>query len=171
MSYLLSLGHRRIGLIYGVGGHELAEDRLQPYRASLESVGIPIDEALIMECGPTIEDGHQAAKNLLELAPRPTAILAINDLLAMGALRAAADLGLHVPNDLSLVGYDNIPMANYLVPRLTTVTKDAYELGKKAFDVVLARIKNPDLPRQQVHHSARLIIRESTGPVPSSKES
>jgi LacI family transcriptional regulator len=167
MSYLLSFGHRRIGLIYGVGGHELAEDRLQPYRTSLETVGIPVDEDLIMECGPTIEDGYQAAKKLLELAPRPTTILAINDLLAMGASRAAADLGLKVPNDLSLVGYDNIPMANYLVPRLTTVTKDAYELGKKAFDVLLARIQNPDIPRQQVHSLARLIIRESTGRAPS----
>ena len=167
MSYLLSLGHHRVGLIYGVGGHELAEDRLQPYRASLESVGIPVDEDLIMKCGPTIEDGHQAAKKLLELAPRPTAILAINDLLAMGALRAAADLGLDVPKDLSLVGYDNIPMANFFVPRLTTVTKDAYELGKKAFDVLWARIQNPDLPRQHVHSLARLIIRESTGPAPS----
>jgi len=167
MSYLLSLGHRRVGLIYGVGGHELAEDRLKPYRASLESAGVSVDEDLIMECGPTIEDGRLAAKKLLELAPRPTAILAINDLLAMGALRAAADLRLEVPNDLSLVGYDNIPMANYLVPRLTTVTKDAYELGKKAFDVLLARIKNPDIPRQQVHSLARLIIRESTGRAPS----
>lgn len=170
MSYLMSLGHRRIGMIYGVGGHELAEDRLQPYRASLESVGIPVDEDLIIECGPTIEDGYQAAKDLLELDPRPTAILAINDLLAMGALRAAVDSGLHVPNDLSLVGYDNIPMANYLVPRLTTVTKDAYELGKKAFDVLLARIQHPDIPRQQVRSLARLIIRESTGHAPSQQK-
>jgi LacI family transcriptional regulator len=167
MSYLLSLGHRRIGLIYGVGGHELAEDRLQPYCAFLESVGIPVDEELIMECGPTIEDGYQAAKELLALEPRPTTIIAINDLLAMGALRAAADLGLHVPNDLSLVGYDNIPMANYLIPRLTTVTKDANELGKKAFEVLLARIQNPDIPRQQIHSIAKLIIRESTGRAPS----
>lgn len=166
MSYLLSLGHRCIGLIYGVGGHELAEDRLQPYRAFLESVGIPVDEDIIIECGPTIEDGYQAAKELLELDPRPTAILAINDLLAMGALRAAADLELHVPNDLSLVGYDNIPMANYLVPRLTSVTKDARTLGRKAFELLLVRIQNPDLPRQQIHNPARLIIRESTGRAP-----
>lgn len=164
MSYLLSLGHHRIGIIYGVGGHELAEDRLQPYRTSLESAGIPVNEDLIIKCGPTIEDGHQAAKKLLELVPRPTTIIAINDLLAMGALRAAADLGLEVPNDLSLVGYDNIPMANYLIPRLTTVTKDASELGRKAFEVLLARIQNPDIPRQQVHSQAKLIIRESTGP-------
>ena len=166
MSYLLSLGHRRIGLIYGVGGHELAEDRWQPYRAGLESAGIPIDENLIVECGPTIEDGYQAAKKLLELSARPTAIIAINDLLSIGAMRAAADAGLRVPDALSLVGYDDIPMANYLVPRLTTVTKDAHASGKKAFEILMRRMQNPDLPRQKIHTPARLIIRESTGPVP-----
>ncbi|HSL46971.1 MAG TPA: LacI family DNA-binding transcriptional regulator [Anaerolineales bacterium] len=167
MSYLLSLGHRRIGLIYGVGGHELAEDRLQPYRDSLDAAGIPFDRDFIAECGPTIEDGYQAARKLLELMPRPTAIIAINDLLIMGALRAAADLGLHVPNDLSLVGYDDIPMANYLVPRLTTVTKDAHALGTKAFEALMARMQNPDLPRQRIHAPAKFIIRESTGRAPS----
>ena len=166
MSYLLSLGHRRIGLIYGIGGHELAEDRRQPYRAGLEIAGIPIDENLIVECGPTIEDGYQAAKKLLALPSRPTAIIAINDLLSIGAVRAAADAGLRVPNDLSLVGYDDIPMAKYLVPRLTTVTKDAYASGKKAFEILMRRMQNSDLPRQKIHTPARLVIRESTGPAP-----
>lgn len=166
MSYLSGLQHHRIGIIYGVGGHELAEDRLQPYRASLEAAGIPYDTDLVQECGPTIEDGYQATKKLLELKVRPTAIITVNDLLAIGALRAAVDLKLHIPNDLSLVGYDNIPMANYLVPRLTTVTKDAYILGIQAFEMLLARMQNPDLPRQLIQHPARLIIRESTGPAP-----
>lgn len=166
MSHLLSLGHRRFGLINGFGGHELAEDRLQPYRESLHAAGIPVDAALIVECGPTIEDGYQAAKKLLELPSRPTAVIAINDVLAFGALRAAWDLGLRVPQDLSLVGYDNIPMANYLFPRLTTVTKNAYTLGQKAFEILMKRMENPELPRQIVHGSAKLIIRESTGPAP-----
>ena len=166
MTYLLSLGHHRIGMIYGVGGHELAEDRLQPYRTCLDAAGIPIDDDLIVDCGPTIEDGYRASKKLLELASRPTAIIAINDLLAIGALRAAADLGLRVPDNLSVVSFDDIPMADYLVPRLTTVTKNAYELGKKAFEVLLARIQSPDLPRQLIHSSAKLIIRESTGLAP-----
>ena len=119
-----------------------------------------------MECGPTIEDGYQAAKKLLEMPSRPTAIIAINDLLAMGALRAAGDLELHVPNDLSLVGYDNIQMSNYLVPRLTTVSKDAHKLGMQAFELLLARMQNPDLSPQKIHGLAKLIIRESTGPTP-----
>jgi LacI family transcriptional regulator len=169
MDYLLSLGHRRIGLIYGVGGvggHELADDRLESYRASLDAAGLPIRSDLMVDCGPTIEDGYQASLKLLGLTSRPTAILAINDLLAMGAVRAAVDSRLQVPKDISFVGYDNILMANYLVPRLTTVTKDARALGRKAFEVLLARIQNPDLPRQQVYGKARLIIRESTGPPP-----
>jgi LacI family transcriptional regulator len=166
MSYLLSLGHRRIGLIYGIGGHELGQDRLQPYLESLKAANIPIESDLIAECGPTIEDGYQASLKVLKLSPRPTALITINDLLAMSALRAAADLGLRIPNDLSLVGFDNIPMANYLVPRLTTVTKEAANLGRKAFELLLTRIQNPDLPRQQIHSPARFIVRESTGPAP-----
>ena len=169
MSYLLSLGHRRIGMIYGVGGHELGQDRLQPYLDSLKAADIPVEGDLIVECGPAIEDGYQAALKLLKLPSRPTAILAINDLLAISAARAAADLSLRVPDDLSLVGFDDIPMANYLIPRLTTVTKDARAAGIKAFEVLLARIQNPDLPRQQVRLPARLILRESTGPAPSAE--
>jgi len=169
MDYLFSLGHRRIGLIYGVGGvggHELADDRLEAYRASLTAASLPIGSDLIVECGPTIEDGYQASLKLLGLAPRPTAIIAINDLLAIGALRATVDSGLQVPKDISFVSYDDIPMANYFVPRLTTVTKDALTLGRKAFEILLARIQNPDLPRQLIHSPAKLIIRESTGPAP-----
>jgi LacI family transcriptional regulator len=166
MSYLLSFGHRRIGLIYGVGGHQLGQDRLEPYLEALTAANIPIDGDLIMECGPTIEDSYQASLKLLKLASRPTTLIAINDLLAIGAMRAAADLKLRVPDDLSLVSYDNIPMANYLVPRLTSVTKDARTLGRKAFELLLVRIQDPDLPRQQIHNPAKLIIRESTGHAP-----
>src|SRR5262249_50998884 len=81
ISYLLSLGHRRICLINGFGGNEYATDRLLPYQAGLEAAGIHFDPSLIVDCGPTIEDGYQAAKKLLELPARPTAIMAINDLL------------------------------------------------------------------------------------------
>ena len=166
MSYLFSLGHRRIAMIYGVGGHELANDRLLPYQASLKTEGIPFDDSLVQKCGPTIRDGYEACKKLLKLEVRPTAIIAINDLLAIGALRAAADLNLRIPNDLSVIGYDDIPMADFLIPRLTTVTKDAYMLGTHAFELLLARVQNPDLPRQIIHHMPRLIIRESTGQAP-----
>jgi len=166
VSYLLSLGHRQIGLVYGVANHELGLDRLQPYQESLNMAGIAINSNLIVECGPTSEEGYQAAMKLLRLESRPTAIIAINDLLAISTIRAATDLGLRVPDDLSVVGFDNIPMTNYLTPRLTTVTKDAYRAGRNAMEVLLARMQNPNIHHQVIHIPAKLIIRESTGPAP-----
>jgi LacI family transcriptional regulator len=180
MVYLLSLHHRRIGLIYGVrpswDGLETEDlpvdlaggkDRLMPYQECLREAGLPVDPALINTCGTTIEDGYQAALHLLNFPVRPTALLVINDLLAIGALRAARDLGLNVPADLSLVGYDDIPLANYLAPRLTTSSKDMVNVGREAAKMLLARIRDPDRPHQRVDVQARFIIRESTGPAPS----
>jgi LacI family transcriptional regulator len=179
MSYLLSLQHRRIGLIYGVlpyrdsppvAGlaveYEGGEDRLLPYQDSLQAAGLPVDQELIVTCGPTIEDGYQAAVRLLKLPSRPTALMAINDLLAIGALRAAGDLNLRVPTDLSLASYDDIAITNYLMPRLTTVAKDAISMGREAVKLLLARIQEPNRPYQRINMPARLIIRESTGPAP-----
>ena len=166
MLHLLSLQHRRIGLIYGCAAPELADDRLLPYQETLLDAGL-FDPNLVAHCGPTTEDGYQAALQLLQLPSRPTALVAINDLLAIGVLRAAADLGLRVPADLSLVGYDDIPIAQYLAPRLTTVSKDAFHLGQEAARVLLARIQDPDRPRQSKVSHPRLIIRESTGPAPA----
>jgi LacI family transcriptional regulator len=169
MDHLFSLGHHRIGLINGVGGQELAEDRLKPYLSALRAATIPIDKSLIAHCGPTLDDGYQAAMELLKLKERPTAIIAINDLLAIGVLRAAADHSLGIPTDLSVVGFDDISMSKYLSPRLTTVSKDTINLGRKAFSMLLARIQNPDLPRQKHYQTAQLIIRESTGTAPQLK--
>jgi LacI family transcriptional regulator len=167
MSYLLSLKHRRIAMIFGVATAALAEDRLEPYQAGLLTADLPIDEELIVRCGPTIEDGYQAASKLLKLSAPPTALIAINDLLAIGALRAAKDLGLSVPENVSLVGYDDIQMANYMVPRLTTVSKDSIRLGQEAVRLLLERIANPNSPRQKVNIPPRFIVRESTGPAPT----
>jgi LacI family transcriptional regulator len=166
IAHLLSLQHRRIGLIYGVGMPEFGEDRLSPYQESLKTAGL-FDPELIQECGPTIEDGYQAALKLLRLESRPTTLIAINDLLAIGVMRAAGDLGLRIPTDVSLVGYDDIALAKYLVPRLTTVSKDALQLGQNAFKMLIRRIRNPELPRQVQLNPARLVLRESTGPAPN----
>ena len=167
MTHLLSLGHRRIGMIYGVEMPDLALDRLQPYQQSLQRAGLPVDQELIVYPGPTIDSGYQGAMQLLNLPSRPTTVIAINDLLAIGALRAVADLGLRVPGDVSIVGFDNIFSANYLVPRLSTVTKEAVRMGCEAVKLVLERIRNPELPNRIIEIPARFIIRESIGPVPS----
>ncbi len=166
MAHLLSLQHKRIGFVYGVANPILGEDRLTPYKENLIKAGLPVDESLIVHCGPTIEDGYQAARQLLSQSPRATAVLAINDLLAMGVLRAAADLGIDVPTQLSVVGYDDIPMARYMIPRLTTVSKDPVTAGKEAMRLILARIDEPERPFQKSPMPIRFIIRETTGPAP-----
>ena len=167
MNHLLSLQHRRIGFIFGIAVPDLGEDRLSAYRESLQAAGLPVDPNLIVECGPTTEDSYQATRQLLELPSRPTALLAINDLLAIGALRAIRDLNLNVPQDISLFGYDDIPLAKYLVPRLSTASKDGERMGREATRLLLARLKDPDRPRQKIRLPARLILRESIGPAPS----
>lgn len=166
MAHLFSLGHRRIGLIYGVAIADLALDRLEPYREALASMGLAVDPELIINCGPTSEDGYQAGSRLLELEDRPTAIVAINDILALGVLRAAGDRKLRVPEDFSLVGFDDIPVANYLVPRLTTASKDAVRMGREAVRLALSRIEDPGRPCRVVAIPSQFIVRESTGPVP-----
>ncbi len=153
-------------MIYGVQPPIVAEDRLSPYRESLLDARLPVDEKLIVKCGPTIEDGYRAALKLLDDPARPTALISVNDMLAIGVLRAAGDLGLHVPDDLSLVSYDDIPMAKYMVPRLTTVSKEAVKFGQEAVKLLLARIQEPDRPIQKIDMPIRLIVRESTGPAP-----
>ena len=168
MAYLLSLQHHRIGMIYGVKPPIMAEDRLQPYQECLHAAGLPVDEELIVRCGPTIEDGYQAAMQLLKHPSRPTALISINDILAIGVLRAAADLDLRIPDQLSLVSYDDIPMSRYMVPRLTTVSKEPVKFGQEAVKLLLARIQDPDRLIQMIDMPIRLIVRESTGPAPAS---
>lgn len=164
MAYLLSLQHRRIGFIFGIAVPELGNDRLLAYRESLQAAGVAIDPSLIVECGPTIEDSYHATRQLLELPSRPTALLAINDFLAIGALRAIKDMNLDVPQDVSVLGYDDVPFANYLIPRLSTASKDGELMGREACKLLLARLEDSDRPRQEIRLPARLILRESTGP-------
>jgi len=166
MAHLLSLGHKRIGFIFGIAVPTLGNDRLSAYQESLQAAGLSVDPGLVVECGPTIEDSYQATLKLLDSPSRPTALLAINDLLAAGALRAIKDFGMEVPRDISLFGYDDMPLSKYLIPRLSTASKDGEKIGREATRLLLSRIQDPSKPPQQVRLPARLILRESTGPAP-----
>ncbi len=166
VAHLQKLGHRRIAFIHGVASPGRGQDRLQSYQESLQDAGLPFDESLVAHCGPSVQDGYQAGLQLLDRPDRPTAIIVINDLLAMGVLRAAADRGLDVPRELSLVGYDDIPMADYLVPRLTSVHMDAEAIGQGAVELLLQRLRAPEDPRRAIRIPTRLVVRESTGPAP-----
>lgn len=166
MSYLLSLNHRRIGLLFGIDVPELAEDRYKAYEEALLKADLPVAADLIIQCGPTIEDGYQAMSRFLQNPDRPTAVIAVNDLLAMGAIRAINDAGLRIPEDISLVGHDDIAMAEYMVPRLTTISKDVYTIGQNAVQLLISRLQEPDRPYQIQESFPKFIIRESTGPAP-----
>lgn len=162
LAYLLELGHQRIGFIYGITIDVQGFDRLLVYREVLENAGLQPYEA---HCGEALEEAYEAAYDLLSKPDRPTALLVINDMLAMAVMRAAIDLGLSIPGDLSVAGFDDIPFSNFTVPRLTTVSGVAEESGRDAVRLLLNRFAEPDLPKQVTPPRVQLIVRESTGPV------
>jgi len=167
LEYLFELGHRRIGFVYGVAEASQGYDRLLVYREVMKAAGMPVDDTLVEHCGQTLEDGYQAAFRLLSLPERPTALLVINDLLGIAVIRAAADLGLSVPRDVSVASFDDIPFAPYTVPRLTTVSTYPEQNGRDAVQLLLKRLNEPDRPHEVITSGWHLIFRESTGPAPS----
>jgi LacI family transcriptional regulator len=168
MAHLLALGHRHIGFVFGVAGPPLGQERLLAYRQSLQDAGVMDDASLVEHCGVTLEDGYRAAHRLLDRAPRPTAILVINDLLAIGVLRAINERGLRIPDEISVAGFDDIAMTRYLSPPLTTVRVHAEEVGRTAMRLCFERMRDPERPLQSVCVPAELVRRGSTGPVPIS---
>ncbi len=163
MAHLLALGHRRIGLVFGVAVPTLGLERLESYEVAHHAIGLHVNPDYVIRTGPRIEDGYIAALQLLDLQPRPTAIVAVNDYLAIGALRACAERGLRVPADVSVAGYDNIDVAPYLTPPLTTVDGSAEEMGRRAFHLLLHRMQHPAAPISHDRVPARFIARASTG--------
>jgi len=164
MSHLIELGHKRTGFVYGVTIPAQGFDRLNAYQEALEKAGLPYDETLVYHCGELMEDGYQATQELLKKTNPPTALIAINDLLGMAAIRAASDMGLRVPDDVSIAGFDDIPFTNFIVPRLTTVAGNPKQNGRDAVRLLLKRLNDPDRPKEVIAGGGELHIRESTGP-------
>lgn len=165
--HLLERGHRRIAIIQGTRGNHDAHHRLRGYRAALDEAGIALDPALEIEGNFTEAAGHAAIPRVLALEPRPTAIFASNDSMAIGALSALREAGLRVPRDLSVVGFDDIPIARYMDPPLTSVHVAISELGgyatKRLLEVMEKAGKQE--PSREVCDTT-LVIRESCGPPP-----
>ncbi len=166
MRYLLELGHKHFAFINGVAELVVGTDRLEPYHSVLNNANIPESQHNVINCGITPEDAYQAAYKILSQPKRPTAIVAINDLLAIAVLRAAADLDLNVPNDLSVVGFDDIALARFITPRLTTVVRETKAEGQQATKLLIERLANPNLPIRTLSMPAKLVVRQSTGPAP-----
>ena len=160
--HLKELGHRRLGFVHGVSSPDLGTVRLSTFATVLEQNNLPHDEKMVVHCGSSIEDGHTATRRLLSMSSPPTAIIMINDLLAIGALRAAADLGCSVPHDVSIAGFDNTFMAAYTIPTLTTVETNAVEMGRTSVRLALTRLREPTVPGRHIRVPSELVIRAST---------
>jgi DNA-binding LacI/PurR family transcriptional regulator len=162
--HLLTLGHRRIAMIAGPDPALCFQARLDGYRSALESAGLTVDNDLIVRTGPTQEDGQAAALDLLNRPWRPTAIFASNDLQAFGVYQAARSLGLRIPADLSVVGFDDLPLAALVDPPLTTVHQPLTEMAVAATELALALGRGERPPQAGVELATTLTVRESTAP-------
>lgn len=165
--HLLSLGHRRIGVI-GWERRVLANvDRLHGIRQAFTAAGLTFDETLLRHGHRAeIEDGYLAAGELLDLPEPPTAIFGLNDNLALGVLRAAAHRGVHVPTELSVVGFDDLQTAALVTPMLTTVRQPLGAMGAYGARVLLRWIEGDAPPAMHIQLPTELIVRESTMPPP-----
>lgn len=161
-SHLIELGHDRIAHLSGPG--QIGELRLEGYRSALLEAGLDPDRYLETG-GRSEESGYAAARRLLSGRERPTAILAFNDVAAIGALSAADDLGLLVPQDLSIVGYDNTYLARIRHISLTSVDNGNFAVGAQAGRLLIERIATPNLPQRLHVVPTTLEVRGSTAPV------
>ena len=163
--HLIGLGHTRIATITGPLHSAAALDRRDGYKEALVEASLTIRPDLIALGDFTQEGGRQAMRTLLELAEPPTAVFVASDTMASGALQAARELEVRVPEDVSLVGFDDLPIASLLVPSLTTVNQPLYDLGAAAADLLLKRLDRPEAPPEHVWLPTQLVIRQSSAAV------
>jgi len=159
--YLLGLGHRRIGFLAGRSDLESARLREQGFREALAAAGIPLDDELVRVGSYNVEDAEPAAREILTHPRPPTAVFAANDTMAMTTSRVAATLGLRVPDDLSVVGFDNVPESALNEPPLTTVEQPIQRMGYEAVCMLIALIAGQPIENPHVTLPTKLIVRQS----------
>ncbi|HHH41437.1 MAG TPA: LacI family transcriptional regulator [Chloroflexi bacterium] len=166
--YLLELGHRRIGVVGGPSYSHPMKRRIHGLTRALADAHVEPDPELmlVVDEGQQFELGYHAALKLLRRASRPTAIFALTDVMAVGVLHAAAQLGVAVPEELSVMGFDDIPLAAYSIPGLTTVAQPIYRMGATAVEVLLQHIRDPQADTERIVLNTQLVFRKSTAPCP-----
>jgi LacI family transcriptional regulator len=160
--HLIQLGHTRIACIAGPSSITPSAERLTGYRKALEEAGLSYDERLIIRGDYHAQSGMDITHSILKLEPRPTAIFALNDLMALGALRAAAEAGFSVPRDLAVVGYDDLELARFTNPPLTTIAQPKKEIGAQAVNLLVDRMALKSRLPSRLVLAPELIIRRST---------
>jgi LacI family transcriptional regulator len=162
--HLITLGHRRIAWIGGPDASTAARDRFHGYRAALDSAGIDLDPTLVRSGRFDVGAGARHARDLLTTPRPPTAVMAADDELAVGVLATAHELGLPVPQQLSVVGFDDTPQAAWTTPPLTTVRQDLDGMGRLAVQTVLALSSGEHPPSRHIELATTLSVRGTTGP-------
>ena len=164
--HLVELGHRRIAYIAAQVNHSSNMGRLAGYRQALSEAGIPFDPAMVLAGNGRVEGGERCWSQLAALTNPPTAVFCYNDMTAIGLLRDVRQVGLMVPQDVSIVGFDDIPFASYVYPALTTIAQPKFEMGQQATEMVLALMKaqaSNDVQAADITIKGELIVRESSG--------
>jgi DNA-binding LacI/PurR family transcriptional regulator len=162
--HLIQLGHRRIAYIGDRGGFQSERERHEGYKTTLASAGIPYLPELVCQADSTPDGAMQAVDQLLALDQPPTALFCYNDITAVGALLAARRHGCKVPDDLSVMGFDDLPLASYLNPTLTTIRQPMREMGRQATNILFRLLDGADVENSR-RVQGQLIVRESTGPL------
>jgi DNA-binding LacI/PurR family transcriptional regulator len=162
--HLTELGHRRIAMISGPEGQLCCAARLDGYRSALGAAGLPVEPELVVHTALTHEDGCDAARALLARPERPTAIFTANDLQALGVYQAARDAGLRIPDDLSVVGFDDLPVVAWVDPPLTTVHQPLTEMAVAATELALTLGRGERAPQAGLELATTLTVRGSTAP-------
>jgi LacI family transcriptional regulator len=162
VEHLLALGHRRIAMVTGRPDLESSALRERGYREALAAAGVPVDEALLQVGAYQAAASTQAARRLLDAPEPPTAIFAANDTSAIATIAVAQELGLRVPEDLSVVGFDNLPESVLSSPQLTTVEQRIHEMGARAMEMLVRLIRGEAIERPHVTLDTRLVVRQTT---------
>lgn len=172
VEYLIDLGHRNVGIIAGSRATSSGEQRLEGYLQAVRAAGLEVEDTLIAEGDFSEQGGYRCTKRLMGQSPRPTAIFASSDVMAIGALSALRDEGFQVPKDVSLVGFDDIASASITTPRVTTMSQPKYGSGEVAAHLLFERIEG-DGPqrRRRVILNHELVVRDSTCALPSAERS
>jgi len=161
IEHLLKSGHRNIGLISGPQISLSTSGRLKGYQIALQAAGIPINDNWIRHCHPVVEGGQETAMELLKSYPEITALFCHNDLVAVGVLQACAELGLRVPDDIAVIGYDDIRIAELVSPTLTTLRVSGTEIGTKTMQMLLEQIEVEAAEPKEIYIRPELIVRAS----------
>ncbi|MCE0495047.1 substrate-binding domain-containing protein [Vibrio salinus] len=159
--YLINSGHKSIGCITGPLNHHQARVRDQGFQKAMQDAGLPVNQNWIAHGDFFCQGGYDAFKTLVRQPDLPTALFVCNDMMAMGVIKAAHELNIKIPEDISIIGYDDIHIANFMTPPLTTIHQPKYRLGQAAVETLIKRLSTPGLPDTIIELEPTLIERNT----------